>query len=349
MHRSIVEGASVAPEVTFEDIMASLDKDTLSMVKVGSEINRGIIPTASYNLNRLLGGGLRKGKQHTFWGAEQSAKTAFTLQTAGIAQQAGEKVAWIDAEHSFDPDWAERLGADPSRMLVSEVSTISELTDLQVKLINSGFTFSVIDSTGALMPKSYVEKTGELKSFADTGQLGQVAADLGRMCKMVQGVNYSAAIVHISQARVDVGSAAMTKPFKPIGGKEVAHTDSFRVRFSSSKADDKQLKAKIQRGNLLVEEKVGLTANWFIDKNKLTGNYGVGSFDFYTKGVNGFYGLDTAGELVDKAVEFGIIEKGGAWYTVLGERKQGRNAVLEYLREDDSRIEKIRVELDAVE
>jgi recombination protein RecA len=335
--------------VTFEDIMASLDKETKSMVKVGSEINRGIIPTASYNLNRILGGGLRKGKQHTFWGPEQSAKTAFTLQTAGIAQKLGENVAWIDAEHSFDPDWAERLGLDPNRMAISEASTIGELTDLQVKLIDQGFTFIVIDSTGALMPKSYVEKTGELKAFADTAQLGAVARDLGQMCKMVQGINYTAAVVHISQARVDVGSAAMTKPFKPIGGKEVAHTDSFRVRFSSSKADDKQLKAKVQRGNLLVEEKVGLTANWFIDKNKLTGNYGVGSFDFYTKGIHGFYGLDSAGELVDKAVEYGIIEKGGAWYTVLGERKQGRNAVLEYLREDESRLEKIKVELDSIE
>jgi recombination protein RecA len=339
MHSSLIEGADKRPHVTFEDIMASLDKETKSMVKVGSSINRGIIPTASYNMNRILGGGLRKGKQHTFWGPEQSAKTAFTLQTAGIAQRLGENVAWIDAEHSFDPDWAANLGLDPNRVAISEVSTIGELTDLQVKLIRQGFTFIVIDSTGALMPKSFIDKTGELKEFADTAQLGAVAKDLGQMCKMVQGVNYSAAIVHISQARVDVGSSAMTKPFKPIGGKEVAHTDSFRVRFASSKADDKQLKEKIQRGQLLVEEKVGMTTNWLIDKNKLTGNYGSGSFDFYTKPYYGFHGLDSAGEVADKAVEYGLIEKGGAWFTFMEQKFQGRPAVLKHLRENPDLLE----------
>lgn len=339
----------MAEHISFEDIMANLDKDTLSKVKIGSDINREIIPTASYNLNRILGGGLRKGKQHTFWGGEQSAKTAFTMATAGIAQQRGENIAWIDAEHSFDPDWAFKLGLDPERVLVSEVSTIAELTDLQIKLIREGFDFIAIDSTGALMPKSFIDKQGELKQFADTAQLGAVAKDLGQMCKMVQGVNYSCAIVHISQARVDVGSPAQTKPFKPIGGKEVEHTDSFRVRFSTSRSDDKQLKAKVQRGSLLVEENVGFTTNWIVNKNKITGNYGTGSFDFYRKPVNGFHGLDTAGELLDRAVEYGIVEKGGAWYTVMGERKQGRNAALTYLRDGEDLLEKIRVELDSLD
>jgi len=172
-------------------------------------------------MNRLLGGGLRKGKQHTFWGGEQSAKTGFALQTVGLNQKLGANVAWIDAEHSFDPEWAYRLGVDPERVAVSEVSTIADLTDLQVKLVRAGMDIIVIDSTGALMPKSFIDKDGELKGFGDTGQLGQMAKDLGQMCKMVQGMNYSCCIIHISQARVDIGSPGQTKPFKPIGGKEV--------------------------------------------------------------------------------------------------------------------------------
>lgn len=334
-------------KISFEDIMATLDKDTLSKVKIGSEISREVMPTASYNLNQLLGGGFRKGKQHTLWGGEQSAKTGFMLQTAGINQRLGQNIAWIDAEHSFDPDWAARLGCDPDKILVSEASTVGEITDLQVALIKKGFDMIIIDSTGALMPKSYVDKNGEIKDFADTGQMGAVAKDLGQMCKMVQGINYTCAVVHISQARVDVGSPAMTKPLKPIGGKEVEHTDSLRIRLFSSKAEANAIMGSTQRGMNLVQEKHGIPVTWKIDKNKLNGKYSTGNYDFYIGGD--FLGLDTAGELLDTAVSFGVAEKGGAWYTIYGERLQGRNNAVKYLRAHEEVLDKIRSELDAID
>lgn len=324
--------------------MASLDKDTLSKVKIGSEINREIIPTASYNLNKLLGGGFRKGKQHTIWGGEQSAKTGLMLCTAGINQKRGENIAWIDAEHSFDPSWAARLGCDPDRMAVSEISTISELTDLQVKLIRAGFDMIVIDSTSALMPKSFIDKDGELKQFADTMQMAQMAKDLGQMCKMIQGINYSCAIVHISQARVDVGSPAMTKPFKPTGGKEVEHTDSLRVRLMSSKSDAKALMDDVNYGDVVLNEKIGIPVTWKIDKNKINGRYGAGDYDFYIGGD--FVGLDRAGELLDTAVTYNVVDKGGAWYTVFGERFQGRPNAVKYLRAHHEILDKIEAELN---
>lgn len=333
-------------KISFEDIMASLDKDTLSKVKIGSEISRDIIPTASYNLNQLLGGGFRKGKQHTLWGGEQSAKTGFMLQTAGINQKRGENIAWIDAEHSFDPEWAYKLGCDPDRIAVTEASTIAEVTDLQVKFIRKGFDLIVIDSTGALMPKSYIDKDGEIKDFADTAQMGAVAKDLGQMCKMIQGINYTCAVVHISQARVDVGSPAMTKPYKPIGGKEVEHTDSLRIRLMSSKSEAKAIMGATQYGMHLVQEKHGIPVTWKIDKNKINGKYGSGDYDFYTGGPH--IGLDTAGEILDTAVTFGIVDKGGAWYTVFGERKQGRSAAVKHLRANPEVLDKIDSELQAI-
>jgi recombination protein RecA len=333
-------------KVSFEDILATLDKDTLSKVKIGSEINREIVPTASYGLNRILGGGFRKGKQHTIWGGEQSAKTGLMLCTAGINQKRGENIAWIDAEHSFDPEWAARLGCDPSKILVSEVSTIGELTDLQVKLIKAGMDMIIIDSTSALMPKSYVDKDGELKAFADTMQMAQMAKDLGQMCKMIQGINYSCAVVHISQARVDVGSPAMTKPFKPTGGKEVEHTDSFRVRLMSSKSDAKAKKGNVEYGDVTIEEKIGIPVTWMINKNKINGRYGEGDYDFYIGGD--FVGLDTAGELLDYGTTYGLVEKGGAWYTIYGERLQGRDAAIRYLRSNPTVLEKIEAELNDI-
>lgn len=335
------------PEVTFEDVLASLDKDTRAQVKIGSEISSEKLPTASFRLNKLLGGGFRRGKQHTLWGAEISFKTAFALQTAGINQKLGQTIAWVDAEHSFDPEWAYALGLDPEQTLVTEVSTISELTDLQVKLIDSGVDMLFIDSTAALMPKSFTDKDGSLKNFAETGQLGQMAKDLGQMCKMVQGINWSCAIVHISQARVDVGSPAMTKPFIPIGGKEVRHTDALRIRFASTKSDDKQLKEKVTRGRLLVEEKVGAPVNWFIDKNKINGRTGNGAFDFYLDNYSGGPGLDHTGEVLDMAIELGLVERSGAWFRVYGEQKQGRENTIAYLKDNPQIAEKLEAEVSA--
>jgi recombination protein RecA len=335
------------PEVTFEDVLASLDKDTRAQLKIGSEISYEKFPTASFRLNRLLGGGFRRGKQHTLWGQEQSAKTAFALQSAAVNQRLGQNIAWVDAEHSFDPEWAFKLGLDPDRVLVSEVSTISELTNLQVKLVNAGIDMIFIDSTAALMPKSFVDKDGNLKPFEETGQLGQMAKDLGQMCKMVQGINWSSAIVHISQARVDVGSPAMHKPMIPIGGKEVRHTDALRIRFSASAADDKQIKENIQTGKMVVEERVGFPVNWLVNKNKINGRYGANEFNFYLGNGTENAGVDTTGEIFDIGVERGIVEKSGVWYNIYGKQNSGRRNSIAYLKENPQIAEKLEAEIDA--
>lgn len=325
-------------KVSFEDIMASLDKDTKSKVRAGSEISNEVIPTVSISLNRLIGGGFHKGKQHTLWGSEQSCKTGFMMQTAAQAQQSGEVVAWIDAEHTFDPAWAIKLGLDPSRLILSQVSTISETTDLQVKLIKAGAGLIVIDSTSALMPRAII-KDGEMKAFDDTMQLGQMAKEQGQMCKMVQGINYSCAIVNISQVRNKFGSMHVSEI--PTGGKAVEHTDALRIKMFSSQGKDKALTADVKRGNNIVQEKVGIPVTWTINKNKLNGRYGNGDFDFYVSGDN--IGFDLFSETVDMAIGYGFIEQKGAWFTMHdGERKQGRHNVVAYLRENPEAFAEIK-------
>lgn len=330
--------------VTVDDILSRLDKNTLSMLRKGSEISREILPTASFGLNLTLGGGMRTGKQHTWWGGEQSGKTTFMLQTIGINQALyGHPCAWIDGEHSFDPAWAERLGVDTEKLIVTEVSTISELTDLQVKLVRAGIKILTIDSTSALMPKSYFDKTGEMKNFEETGQLGQMAKDLGQMCKMVQGVNYTCAINHISQVRIDVGASSMQKPFKPVGGKEVEHTDSLRVRLFSSKAEAQAIMGKATPDS--IEEQIGRKVTWKIDKNKINGKYGVGEYNLYTLGDH--VGVEKNSELVQYGIKYGIIVKAGAWYKVYGEQFQGEPKTINYLNEHPEVAEKLEAEIYA--
>lgn len=329
--------------IDIEDILAGLDKDTLKMVRRGSEISKRKIPTVSFGLNQILDGGLSIGKQHTFWGNEQSAKSATMLQTIALNQRLGVPCAYIDAEHSFDYEWAARLGVDTDRILVSQASTISDVADLQVQLIDKGAELIVIDSTSSLMPKSFW-KDGDMKNFDNAGQIGQFAKDLGQMCKMVQGINFSAAIVHISQVRMDLGNSFMPG-MKPSGGKETEHNDSLRVRMFSSKSEKKAIIGQVQRGDILIEERIGRKVTWSIDKNKINGRYGEGEYDFYTSGE--FIGVDRASELIAYGVKYGVVEKGGAWYTINDQRFQGDTKAVRYVRENPDVAAKIEADIIA--
>lgn len=330
------------PEVNIDDILAGLDKDTLGMVRRGRDISKERIPTASFGINNLLDGGLAIGKQHTFWGNEQAGKSAFFLQTAAINQKLGLPVALIDAEHSFDWEWAERLGVDTDKLIVAQASTISDVADIQVRLIRQGVKLIGIDSTSALMPKSFW-KEGELKDFDKAGQIGQFAKDLGQMCKMVQGTNFSAAIVHISQVRMDLGNSFMPG-MKPSGGKETEHTDSLRIRLFSSKSEKQAIMGKIERGGILMEERIGRNVTWNVDKNKINGKYGTGEYGLYVLGD--YVGIDRASELLAYGIKYGIVEKGGAWYTIYGERFQGDAKATKYVRENPEVAEKLEAEIN---
>jgi recombination protein RecA len=331
--------------ISIEDIMASLDKETRSNLRLGSEVTKEFLPTASWGLNKELGGGLALGKQHTFWGGEGSGKSGLLMQTVGLNQKVGVPCAWIDSEGIFDPEWAVKLGMDIDKIILSKASTISEATDLQIKLIKKGVKLIVIDTVSELLPKSFVDKGGDMKSFEDTGQLGQQAKDLGTMSKMVAGVNFTCAIVHISQQRVNVGSPAIHKPLMATGGKEIGHNDAVRVRLIGTGSQDKLIKENVQRGTKLVEEVVGFPVNWIVQKNRLNGNIGDGEYDFIKKGSTP--GVSFHGEVLDGAVVYGIIEKGGAWYTIYDKKVQSRQGAIAYLRENEVVFDKLSSELEA--
>lgn len=336
-------GTMEKEHITVDDVMASLDKDTLAGFRLARDISKERIPTASYGINRLLGGGLGIGKQHTFYGNESSGKTALMLQTIALNQRLGEVCAFIDAEHSFDFEWAERLGVDTDKLLVSQAATIPDVANQQVRLIKAGVRLIVIDSTSALMPKSFFAD-GEMKDFEKAGQIGQISKDLGQMAKMVQGINFNTAIVHISQIRMDLGNSFMPG-MKQTGGKELEHNDSFRVRLFSSKSEKQAIMGDVQYGDIVIQERIGRNVTWNVEKNKINGKYGNGEYGLYTEG--NFVGVDKASELLAYAIQFGVVHKGGAWFTIYGERLQGEKNAVKHIRENPEVAEKIEAELDA--
>jgi recombination protein RecA len=327
---------------TIDDILARLSKNTSDKYRIAKDISKEFVPTASLGLNRLLGGGVGIGKQSTFWGNESAGKSAFWLQSIGVNQALGRGCAYIDAEKTFDRDWAGRLGVNTDELLVSQVSSISDYTDIAIDFIKAGVEIIVVDSTSALMPKSFFEDDGTLKDFDRTGQIGQFARELGQSCRMIQGENFSCAMIHISQVRMDL--AGFKPGMKASGGKEAGHADSLRVRMFSSKSDTVAIKGNIHVGDQIMEEQIGRKVTWTIDKNKQNGHFGTGDYDLYFRGDS--VGIDKLGELLDYGIKYGIVQKGGAWLTMhTGERVQGRAKAVEYLRENEEAVAKLEAEI----
>ena len=154
--------------VTVDEVIAQLDPKIRKNLFVGDEMPETILqPTASYGLNRALGGGLPYGRQVLIWGSKSSAKSSMCLQMIGLAQKEGKVCAWIDAEMSYDKNWALRLGVDTSKLIVSQCRTINEMVDLGTKLMNAGVDIVVVDSITSLLPAIYFEKgSDELKDLS---------------------------------------------------------------------------------------------------------------------------------------------------------------------------------------
>lgn len=320
-----------------DEIMSRLSKDTLAKFRRGTDISKEFIPSPSFGLNQLIGGGFGVGKLTTLWGNESAGKSAHALQTSAIAQRQGLGVGYFDAEKTFDPVWARKLGVNTDEIFVSQVSSISDYADVCNDWIKAGVSLISLDSTSALMPKSFFEND-EMKPFENTGQIGQFAKELGQANRMVQGTNFSAALINISQVRMDL--AGFKPSMKASGGKEVGHQDSLRVRLFSSKSEDKALKGEV----FGMQEIIGRTVTWSIDKNKMNGRYGSGTYALYTQGD--FIGIDKASELLEYGKRYNIVE-GSTWLSIYGEKFQGGAKAAAHIRENPEVAEKLEAEIIA--
>lgn len=312
-----------------EEILARLDPKTRKRVQSATEVEIEKQPTPSLSLNVGLKGGFGYGRQVLVWGNKSAGKSSFCLQMIGEAQKNGKVCAWIDSEQSYSPEWAEQLGVDSEKLIYSPAKTINDMVDVGVDLMKAGVDIIVVDSISALLPAIYFEKDGsELKELQDTKQIGAEAKDMTHAVKMLNYANENTLLILISQQRNSFGSMHATHI--PTGGMAVKFFSSTIVKLWSSEAEANSIKDKIAVGDRLIEQKVGRPVNWNIDYNKTGPQFVGGSYDFYFQGEH--VGVDKVADLVDVAELMGIIERGGAWYTILDQRLQGRAKVVEYVR-----------------
>jgi len=327
--------------IQIEEFLSQLDPSLRKRLSNATDVEVIKQKTPSISLNNALKGGFAYGRQVLVWGNKSAGKSSFCLQMIGEAQKEGKLCAWIDAEQSFDPEWAKKLGVDTDKLIYSAAKTINDMVDVATQLMKAKIDIIIVDSISALLPAIYFEKdSDELKALENTKQIGAEAKDMTNAVKMLNYANNQdgqTLLVLISQLRNNIG--AMYASHMPTGGLAVKFFSSTVVKLWSSDSDNNALKSKIAVGDKLIEGKVGRKVNWHIDFNKTGPGFLAGEYDFYFDGDT--IGVDKVADLVDTAELLGTIEKGGAWYTVLGERLQGRAKVIEYLKENPEKLKEL--------
>jgi recombination protein RecA len=322
-----------------EEILAKLDPKTRARVQLATKVSVEKQKTPSIGLNLALKGGLGFGRQVMIWGNKSAGKSSFCLQMIADAQKNGKTCAWIDAEASYDSNWAKTLGVDSEKLIYSSAKSINDMVDIATQLMEAGVDIIVVDSISALLPAIYFEKDStELKKLEDTKQIGAEAKDMTHAVKMLNYANKNTLLVLISQQRNQFGS--MHASHIPTGGMAVKFFSSTIIKLWSSEAEANAIKSGIQVGDKIIEQKVGRPVNWIVDYNKLGPPNLSGQYDFYYQGNN--LGVDSIGEIADVSEMMGIIQKGGAWYTVGEERFQGRAKVVEYLKNNPDVVKELQ-------
>ena len=318
-----------------EEILASLNPKLRKKISLGSEIEQThFAKTPSFGLNRALNGGFPYGRQVLVWGNKSSGKSSLCLQLIAQAQQEGKVCAWIDAEMTYSPEWANKLGVDSSSLIHSTARTMNDMVDVGTDLMKAGVDLIVVDSISALLPAIYFEKySTDLKQLENTKQIGAEARDMTNAVKMLNYANNQVKptlLILISQARNNIGAMYVSQ--QPTGGMATKFYSSTIIKLFSSESDNQAIKGKIYVGDKIIEEKVGRKVRWDVQFSKTSPAFQTGEYDFYFRGSD--LGVDSVADLVDTSEMLGFIERGGAWYTVEGERYQGREKLILGVKEN---------------
>jgi recombination protein RecA len=322
--------------VTVEEVLAQLNPKLRKSVMSGDSVPATeYAATPSIGLNRALNGGLPYGRQVLIWGSKSSAKSSLCFQTIALAQKEGRVCAWIDAEMSYDKDWAEKLSVDTAKLIVSRARTINDMVEIGVDLMQAGVDLIVVDSITSLLPAIYFEKdTDELKQLENTKQIGAESRDFSNAWKMINYANNKVKptlFILISQSRNNIN--AMYTSQQPTGGQATKFYSSTIVKLFSSESDNQALKGKIHVGDKFIEEKIGRKVRWDLQFSKTSPSFQSGEYDFYFRGND--LGVDSIADLVDTAESLGIVNRTGAWYQLDdGTKIQGRDTFVNRVRED---------------
>jgi recombination protein RecA len=273
-----------------------------------------VVSSGSLALDLALGvGGIPKGRITEIYGAESSGKTTLGQHIIAQAQKGGGVAAYIDAEHALDPVYASHCGVNLEDMLISQPDTGEQALEITEALVRSGAVdIIVIDSVAALVPRAELE--GEI---GDTQVALQARLMSQALRKLAGAIGRSGtAVVFINQLREKVGIVFGNPEITP-GGRALKFYSSIRIELRRAET--------IKQG----DEAVGSRVKARVVKNKVAPPFRTAEFDIMFD-----HGISREGDILDLAVELGLITKSGAFFSYGDVRLgQGRENARQYLRE----------------
>ena len=285
-----------------------------------------VIPSGSLGLDLALGvNGYPKGRVIEIYGPESSGKTTLTLHAIAEAQKAGGIAAFIDAEHAFDRNYAEKLGVDIENLIISQPDNGEQALEIAENLIRSGaIDIVVIDSVAALTPKSEIE--GEMGD----SKMGLHARLMSQALRKLTGTisKTHCTVFFINQLREKIG-VMFGNPETTTGGNALKFYASIRLDIRRS--------SQIKDGDNVIGNRTKVK----VVKNKVAPPFKTAEFDImYGEGVS------KTGEILDLAVEFEIIKKAGSWFSY-GETKlgQGRDAVKVLIKDNPELMDELEIKI----
>ncbi len=319
------DGKSKALNLALEQITKQFGDGAIMKLGENQKVDVELISSGSLSLDIALGGGYPKGRIIEIYGPESSGKTTLALHAIAEVQKNGGSAAFIDAEHALDPAYAKKLGVDTENLLISQPDNGEQSLEIVETLVRSNAVdVIVVDSVAALVPQA------EIDGDMGDSHMGLQARLMSQALRKLTGIinKSKATVIFINQIRMKIG-VMFGNPETTTGGNALKFYSSVRV--------DIRRIGQIKVGDDILGNRTKVK----VVKNKIAPPFRIAEFDImYNEGIS------KVGDVLDLAVEYGIVNKAGAWFSYHEDKiGQGRDASKQYLKDNPKVLAEIETQV----
>ena len=315
------DGKQKALSLAMDQITKQFGDGSIMKLGEAKKVDVELLPSGALSLDLALGGGYPKGRIIEIYGPESSGKTTLTLHAIAEIQKQGGTAAFIDAEHALDPSYAKKLGVDTENLLVSQPDNGEQALEIAETLVRSNAVdLIVVDSVAALTPQA------EIDGDMGDSHMGLQARLMSQALRKLTGIinKSKATVIFINQIRMKIG-VMFGNPETTTGGNA--------LKFYASVRMDIRRTGQIKVGDDILGNRTKVK----VVKNKIAPPFRIAEFDImYNEGIS------KTGDILDLAVQHGIVAKSGAFYKYNDETiGQGRDKTKEFLKQDPELLAEI--------